>query len=600
MSTPAVCAIDVGTTSTRAILFSRDGSEIAKHQIEYSTSAQSGSRRGSPRIFSDEGIALNTDDVNLVIETEPKRPTLMFPNPGWVECNPVHILNNVVQCLAEVAMTLEMTNSESLLSGEPSPQYRVASIGIANMRETTVVWSKATGKPLYNGIVWNDTRTAGLMKQVKKEAPESLLEEVYERSGCPVSTYFSCLKLRWLYQNVPEVRKSYESGEGDLMFGTIDTWLIYNLTTENSFLTDVTNASRTSFMNLKTLQYDKKLLRFWNVDPTKINLPEIVPSSHQFGTFTIPKLVRRLPEDMENCLLNAFKGVSITGCLGDQSASLVGQTAFHLGDAKCTYGTGAFLLYNTGPQPLTSKHGVVTTVGYWFDSLDPEVDGEHCGEPHYCLEGSIAVAGSCVQWLRDNLKLIDKASDIGPLAAAAKDSAGIVFVPAFSGLFAPYWDPLTTGTIFGITQYSTSAHIARAAIEGVCFQVRAILKAMLNDTGDSAKFLEDSSGGNATDFNMLHVDGGMAKSDVVMQIQADILGPCVGVRRADHLECTALGAAIASGLQVGVWSSLKDVTSQLNATQGGKFHATLGDDKRQKMWRLWGRAVDRASGWLEG
>lgn len=496
---PLICTVDVGTTSTRAILLTKDGQEIAKHQIEYSTSAQEGSRRNSPTIFSGEGVALNINDNNLVIEDVPNSPTLLFPNPGWVECNPVHILNNVIQCIAECAVELEISNSEVMLDEEEAdhPMYAIAAVGIANMRETTIVWSKKTGVPLYNGIVWNDTRTTGLMTHIKKTTPQSVLDDIREKSGCPLSTYFSSLKWVWLYQNVPAIRKSYERGDKDLMFGTVDTWLIYNLTKEHSFMTDMSNASRTAFMNLETHKYDSKLLKFWNVDPKKINLPEIVPSSHFFGTFCLPDVtkidhqLRSLSSDKEDAIKRLFVDVPITGCLGDQSASLVGQTAFQKGDAKCTYGTGAFLLYNLGVKKLISSHGLVTTVGYWFDELDESVDGGNCNKPHYCLEGSIAVAGSVVQWLRDNLKLIDKAADIGPLAAAASNSAGVVFVPAFSGLFAPYWDASTRGTIFGLTQYSTAAHIARAAIEGICFQVRAILKAMLNDCGESGDFLDD-------------------------------------------------------------------------------------------------------------
>ncbi|QPG77280.1 hypothetical protein FOA43_004688 [Brettanomyces nanus] len=611
---PLICTIDVGTTSTRAILFTKEGEEVAKHQIEYSTSAQEGSRRNSPTIFSSEGVALNMKDSRLVIENVPSHPTLLFPKPGWAECDPCHILNNVVQCLSECALSLEIINSrfsiynDDAIVKEKHLPYKIVAIGLANMRETTIVWSKRTGIPLYNGIVWNDTRTASLMNSLSRSTPVGLLDEMLERSGCPLSTYFSCLKWKWLYQNVPGIRKSYESGDKDLMFGTVETWLIYNLTREQSFKTDITNASRTGFMNLQKHQYDPKLLKFWNIDPNKINLAPIVPSSHFFGSFKLPETnkldpqLKQLPADQKNCLNRMLDGVPITGCLGDQSASLVGQTAFHRGDAKCTYGTGAFLLYNLGHKKLISRHGLVTTVGYWFDSLDESEDGEHCNEPHFCLEGSIAVAGSCIQWLRDNLRLIDKASDIGPLAAAAPDSAGVVFVPAFSGLFAPYWDATATGTIFGITQYSTAAHIARAAIDGVCFQVRAILKAMLNDCGSQTDFMDHSEEANNSNLKALHVDGGMSRSDEVLQIQADILGPCVSVERTTNSECTALGAAIAAGLEkhVRMWDSLKDVKKSISSHQNGdnEFHAKLSDAERRTAWNLWERAVERARGWL--
>ncbi|KAG7730030.1 hypothetical protein KL933_001110 [Ogataea haglerorum] len=610
-SIPLLCSIDVGTTSTRVILFTENGEEITKHQIEYSTSAKEGSKRNSPTIFSNEGIALEIGkDGHVQVEEDHMGPTLSFPQPGWVECDPCHILANVLECLAACLMRLEISNSEEPLDGSSPTVYHVAAIGIANMRETTIIWSKRTGRPLHNGIVWNDTRTLNLMNQLNSVVPEDIRAMLQERSGCPISTYFSSLKWTWLYENIPEIQQSYESGECDLMFGTIDTWLIYNITKEKSFLTDITNASRTSFMNLETKDYDEALLEFWRVDTTKINLPKIVPSCYDFGTFQLPDLKhigyqrKVLSQDAEEIIMRLLAGVPITGCLGDQSASLVGQLAFQKGDAKCTYGTGAFLLYNTGNKKLVSKHGAVTTVGYWFPDLDPSIDGKDSVSPHYCLEGSIAVAGACVQWLSDNLKLIYSSSHIGPLAAQAPTSAGVVFVPAFSGLFAPYWNPRTTGTIFGLTQYSKASHIARAAIEGVCFQVRAILRAMVSDAGRSSDFLDHAELQDKNNpLNTLHVDGGMSQSDVVMQIQADLLGPCVSVVRSDNAECTALGSAIAAGLhkKVGVWKSLKDVTEKLNgkSDESNMFVAQLDDEKRHHMWNRWEKAISRAKDWLD-
>ncbi|GME92418.1 unnamed protein product [Ambrosiozyma monospora] len=484
------------------------------------------------------------------------------------------------------------------------------------MRETVIIWSKKTGRPLYNGVVWNDTRTLDHVNHLQADTPEDIKDDLKKRTGCPISTYFSAFKWKWLYENVPAIKASYDSGDKDLMFGTVDTWLIYNLTREKSFVTDMSNASRTYLMNLETRDYDDVLLNFSNIDKSKINLPKIVPSSYQFGSFSFPDIKKlgyahsHVDQDQLVLLKRQFEGVPITGCLGDQSSSLVGQMAFRRGDAKCTYGTGAFLLYNTGSEKLISEHGAVTTVGYWFDHLDPKVDGEQCYQPQFCLEGSIAVAGSCIQWLRDNLKLIDKASDIGPLAATAKTSGGVVFVPAFSGLFAPYWDSKTTGTIFGLTQYSTAAHIARAAIEGVCFQVRAILQAMISDAGQSSDFLDiddDNScpiGGGL--LRTLHVDGGMSKSNTVMQIQADFLGHCVTVARSPNAECTAFGAAIAAGIHpdVGVYESLKDVekaVSESESYKGGaaSFCATMKNKERKKALKLWQRAVERAMHWLE-
>ncbi|ODV85139.1 hypothetical protein CANARDRAFT_176118 [[Candida] arabinofermentans NRRL YB-2248] len=616
---PLICTIDVGTTSTRAILFTKTGEEISKHQIEYSTSAQQSSRRNSPDIFTGEGIALDLQNDSIEIEDELERPTLIFPQPGWVECDPCLILSNVLQCLACVCNNLEIINTQQPLDNSSIPIYKIATIGIANMRETTIIWSKSTGLPYYNGIVWNDTRTMNLMNRINDSTPKQVLELMRNKSGCPISTYFSALKWLWLYENIDDIRNSYESGDQDLMFGTVDTWLIYNLTLEKSYVTDITNASRTSFMNLEEKNYDDQLLKFWQIDKLKLNLPLILPSSYTYGNFKIPSIDDlkkfKLPKkhklsNLQLSILNKYLNkIPITGCLGDQSASLVGQLALKKGDAKCTYGTGAFLLYNTGSTKLISSHGAVTTVGYWFSSLDESIDGLNSNQPQYCLEGSIAVAGSCVQWLRDNLKLIGKASDIGPLAAQVPNSAGVVFVPAFSGLFAPYWDSKTTGTIFGLTQYSTASHIARAAIEGVCFQVRAILKVMIQDSGSSVEFLDDRKKvvGDQP-LKTLHVDGGMSKSNTVMQIQADILGPCVTVERSLNAECTALGAAIAAGLCQGIeiWSSLDDVIKTIKSAElqenkniKNTFISQFSDKKRRRFWDLWERAVVRARGWLE-
>ncbi|GME89791.1 unnamed protein product [[Candida] boidinii] len=455
---PLIASIDVGTTSTRVILFDKYGNDITKYQIEYSTSAQLGSKRNSPNIFSNEGIAIKETE-NLEIEENSKKPTLCFPKPGWVECDPNHILANVVQCLGICMINLEIINSEISLdksytdlnnlniaaidNGE-FPLYEVKSIGIANMRETTLIWSKKTSKPYYNGIVWNDTRTLNLMKDLNNNTPVEIKDKIKDICGCPISTYFSALKWLWLYNNVDEIKSAYDNvppgEESDLMFGTIDTWLIYNLTRQNSFMTDITNASRTCFMNLETRDYDDFLLEFWSIDKNRIHLPEIKPSSYNFGNFKFPSILnddyikKFITIEAKDIIINRLNDIPITGCLGDQSASLVGQLALKKGSAKCTYGTGAFLLYNIGSEKIISQHGCVTTVGYWFEGLDESVDGESSSKPQYCLEGSTAVAGSIVQWLRDNLKIIDKTSDIGPLASKASNSAGVVFVPAFSEL----------------------------------------------------------------------------------------------------------------------------------------------------------------------
>ncbi|KAK6205051.1 FGGY family of carbohydrate kinase [Scheffersomyces amazonensis] len=619
-SIPVIATIDVGTTSTRAILFSEKGEEIAKHQIEYSTTAseapdestnteqfrrRSSLMRHNEPIFTAEGIAISiTDDIEIENNKASVGPTLRFPQPGWVECMPVHILANSVQCLTACLITLRKINQNPNLK----VKYKVKAIGIANMRETTIVWSRKTGKPLSGGITWTDTRTSEIIQHLERITDEKKKEELKAKTGLPLSTYFSAAKLRWLLDNDDIIREEYEKGDGNLMFGTVDTWLIYHLTREKNFVSDVTNASRTYFMDLETKDYDDELLEFWDIDPTRIKLPKIVSSSEFYGSFTSPNLSHlgfhnKITQEAYD-ILKTIHGTPICGCLGDQSASLVGQLAVKPGSAKCTYGTGCFLLYNTGTRKLISEHGTLTTLGYWFPTLKGDA-----GEPHYALEGSIAVAGSIVQWLRDNLKLIEDAKDIGPLASRVGDSGGVVFIPAFSGLYAPYWDGGSRGTIFGMTQYTSSSHIARAALEGVCFQVRAILRAMAEDAGGSKDFLEEalSSQDENQPLSQLAVDGGMSKADEVLQIQADILGPCVTVKRAAISECTALGAAIAAGLsfkneEERIWKDFDDVIEKIDGTgddSTNKFVAKLPDVERRRNWKRWEKAVDRAKSWLE-
>lgn len=616
---PVIGTIDIGTTSARAILFNDKGEELAKHQIEYSTSAseapdessntdqfrrRSSLMRHNQPIFTAEGVAISiNDDIEIENNKASVGPTLRFPQPGWVECMPVHILANAVQCLIACLITLRKIN----LNPNLKTKYRVKCIGIANMRETTIVWSRKTGKPLSNGIVWTDTRTSEIVQHLEKLIDDDKKKELREKTGLPLSTYFSAAKLRWLLDNDDVIREEYEKGDGNLMFGTIDTWLIYHMTKEKSFLTDISNASRTYFMDIETGEYDDELLEFWGVDPSKIRLPKIVSSSEFYGSFASPNFQNlgfhnKITNEAYE-ILKTITGVPICGCLGDQSASLVGQLAFKSGSAKCTYGTGAFLLYNTGTKKLISSHGALTTIGYWFKHLQGEDN-----KPHFALEGSIAVAGSIIQWLRDNLKLIENAKDIGPLASQVPNSGGVVFIPAFSGLYAPYWNGGARGTVFGMTQYTSSSHIARAALEGVCFQVRAILRAMAGDAGASEDFLETAltSQNESKPLSSLAVDGGMSKADEVLQIQADILGPCVTVKRAPISECTALGAAIAAGLgfedeEDRVWSSLDDVITKLGSSVGDDnlFKAKLPDEDRRKFWKRWEKAIDRAKDWLD-
>ncbi|EGV60937.1 Glycerol kinase [Yamadazyma tenuis] len=616
---PLVGTIDIGTTSARAILFNANGEEIAKHQIEYSTSAseapdesqntdqfrrRSSLMRHNQPIFTAEGVAISiNDDIEIENNQASVGPTLRFPQPGWVECMPVHILANAVQCLIACLITLRKINQNPNLK----TKYKVKCIGIANMRETTIVWSRKTGKPLSNGIVWTDTRTSEIVQHLERMTDDERKHELKEKTGLPLSTYFSAAKLRWLIDNDEIIKEEYEKGDGNLMFGTVDTWLIYHLTKERNFVTDISNASRTYFMDIESGDYDDELLDFWGIDPEKIRLPKIVSSSEHYGSFASPNFShlgfhnKITPEAYE--ILRTINGVPICGCLGDQSASLVGQLAFESGSAKCTYGTGCFLLYNTGTKKLISQHGTLTTIGYWF----PGLKGDD-SKPHFALEGSIAVAGSIIQWLRDNLKLIENAKDIGPLASQVPNSGGVVFIPAFSGLYAPYWNGGARGTIFGMTQYTSSSHIARAALEGVCFQVRAILRAMASDAGASEDFLEKALSSQNEDkpLSSLAVDGGMSKADEVLQIQADILGPCVTVKRAAISECTALGAAIAAGLSFEdeserVWKDLDDVREKIGNGSGENnlFKAKLPDEDRRKFWKRWEKAVSRAKDWLD-
>ncbi|EDO16121.1 hypothetical protein Kpol_1070p2 [Vanderwaltozyma polyspora DSM 70294] len=639
---PLVASIDVGTTSSRAILFNRLGQEVAKHQIEYSTTAskdkkknQSQQKRPSvvgsvdmkksvteDQIFSAEGIAIKENEYLKIEELtdDVAEPTLRFPQPGWVECNPMNILTYVVECLATTFNTLDNLNKER--SENNLPLYKITCMGVANMRETTLVWSKKTGMPIVDyGIVWNDTRNSKLVTDKKNATPEDVQQRLKDKTGLPIfSTYFSCSKLRWFLDNEPTVMDAYEAG--DLMFGTIDTWILYSVTHNNAFVSDVTNASRTGFMNLDTIDYDEELITFWNIDPKKIHLPKIVSSAEYYGDFNINDcLYERLSENGKTYIERHRKchpSIPLQGCLGDQSASLVGQMAFKPGSAKCTYGTGCFLLFNTGTKKLISKHGALTTFGYWF----PYLNGEEQSQPHFALEGSIAVAGAVVQWLRDNLRMFPRAEDVGPMASQVKDSGGVVFVPAFSGLFAPYWDQDARATIMGMSQYTTASHIARAAVEGVCFQARAILKAMSSDAfgGDGDKdFLEEVSeeAYEQSPLSTLAVDGGMSRSDEVMQIQADILGPCIKIRRSPTHECTALGAAIAANMAFKdekdrlLWKDLKDVKKwvyygghekgdQIGADELNLkvFESESSDEERRSHWKLWEAAIERTKGWL--
>ncbi len=488
-----IAAIDQGTTSSRCIVFDVAGRIVAADQREHRQ---------------------------------------YFPRPGWVEHDPAEIWLNVQSCVANALQRAGLGTSD------------LAAIGITNQRETTVLWDRRTGQPVHPAIVWQDTRTAELVTQLGGEDGQ---DRFRERTGLPLATYFSGPKIRWLLDAVPGLRARAEAGE--ILFGTMDTWLIWNLTGRH--ITDVTNASRTMLMNLSTVDWDDDLCTAIGV-PRQM-LPEIQPSSAIYGEARGP-----------------LHGVPVAGALGDQQAALFGQVCFDPGDAKCTYGTGAFLLQNTGTTPTHSAAGLVTTVAY-------QLAGQ---PPVYALEGSIAVAGSLVQWLRDNLGLIGSASDMDSLAGSVPDSGGAVIVPAFSGLFAPHWRADARGVIAGLTGYVTKAHLARAALEAVAWQVREVVDAMAADA-----HLEMAE---------LKVDGGMTVSAILPQLQADVLN--VPVVRPEVVETTCLGAAYAAGLAVGFWPDLAALRANWRADR--TWQPALPEADRAAAYARWRKAVSRSLDWV--
>ncbi|KAF1991842.1 glycerol kinase [Aulographum hederae CBS 113979] len=502
-------SIDQGTTSTRFIIFDGTGTPVAQHQIEF---------------------------------------TQKYPKSGWHEHVPSELIQTVREC---------MEKATEAFTKDGHDVKDIKAIGITNQRETTLVWDSETGEPLYNAIAWPDTRTKGLVRELKEQKGADQLQDI---CGLPLSTYPSSVKLFWLLRNVDAVKKAYD--EERLAFGTPDTWLLWHLNggkKKNVFVTDATNASRTMFMNLHTLEYDDTTLSFFGLDKSKIKLPKIVPSSDTEAYGAIDE--------------GLLKGIKITGCLGDQSAALVGQQGFSPGSAKNTYGTGCFLLYNVGDKPVISKHGLLATVAYHFGKQ---------GKPIYALEGSIAVAGSGVKFLVNNLGFTESSSKISDLAGTVKDNGGCVFVTAFSGLFAPYWIDDAKGTIFGITQHTERGHIARATLEATCYQTKAILDAMELDSG--APLAE------------LAVDGGMSNSDLCMQTQANIIG--IPVDRPAMRETTALGAAIAAGFAVGVWKEF-DELREINQKDRMIFKPNVTKEEGAKMFKKWSRAVEMCRGWLD-
>ncbi|KFA76269.1 hypothetical protein S40288_03598 [Stachybotrys chartarum IBT 40288] len=506
-----VGSIDQGTTSTRFLIFNGLGDPIAKHQMEFKN---------------------------------------IYPHSGWHEQDPLELLRSVETCI-------EKATEDFCAQGHTVSEIR--SVGITNQRETTVLWDKNTGEPLYNAVAWPDTRTTTLVRELKtRDGADKLLD----LCGLPLSTYPSSVKLLWLLQNVDSVKAAYD--EGRLVFGTVDSWLIFRLNggiwrqDGPIHVTDSTNASRTMFMNLQTLEYDDSLLSFFGIDRSKIQLPQIVPSSHAtaFGTLTKGPL----------------RNIPIAGCLGDQSSALVGQCGFSPGQAKNTYGTGCFLLYNVGTQPVISKAGLLATVAYDFGG------GR---KPVYALEGSIAVAGSGINFLINNFNFVDAPQKVDEIAQTVSDNGGVYFVTAFSGLFAPYWIDDAKGTMFGITQYTKKGHVVRATLEATCHQTAAILDAMATDSGHALESLA--------------VDGGLSNSDLCMQTQADLSG--IRVDRPAMRETTALGAAIAAGLATGVWAELEDLKN-VNSVGRKVFEPKVTAESRASSRKRWELAVEMSRGWM--
>jgi glycerol kinase len=479
------------------------------------------------------------DQAARVVAVAQKEHEQIYPRPGWVEHDPLEILRRTEEVITEALGQRGLRASD------------LAAIGITNQRETTVLWERKTGKPVANAIVWQDTRVSD---EVARFSSSGGQDRFRPETGLPLSTYFSSLKLRWLLQNVPGARE--KAAAGDLLFGNIDTFLLWNLTggaQGGVHVTDVTNASRTQLLNLRTLDWDEKLRAAFEI-PRAV-LPQVRSSSEVYG----------------EARLQAISGVPIAGNLGDQQAALVGQACFRPGEVKNTYGTGCFLLMNTGERMVPSNFGLLTTLAYKFGAAPA----------HYALEGSVAITGALVQWLRDNLGMIEKSSDVEALARTVADNGGVYFVPAFSGLYAPYWKATARGVIAGLTRYANKGHLARAVLEATAFQTREVVEAMEKD---SQIALES-----------LRVDGGMVGNELLMQFQADILNR--EVVRPVIQETTALGAAYAAGLAVKFFPGLEELRGKWAVDRTWK--PQLGETKREQLYRLWKKAVTRSFEWVE-
>ncbi|MEN8040445.1 MAG: glycerol kinase GlpK [Actinomycetota bacterium] len=489
-----VGAIDQGTTSSRFVIVDAHGAFVSMAQKEHNQ---------------------------------------ILPRPGWVEHKPAQILANTNEVIAEALETAGLRAQD------------LAGVGITNQRETTVVWDRRTGEAVANAIVWQDTRTADLAKSLAKSYGADAFRE---KTGLPPATYFAGPKVRWLLDQYPDLLPRARNGE--LAFGTIDSWLAWHLTGRH--VTDVTNASRTMLMDLETLAWDDGLCEAVGVP--RAMLPEIVPSIGEIGACT-----------------GVLEGTSLTSILGDQQSALVGQAAFGVGDTKVTYGTGAFLLSNTGHEIVRSGAGLLTTVAY-------QVAGER---PKFALEGSVAIAGSAVQWLRDNLGMIERAEEVEALAMTVPDNGDVYFVPAFSGLFAPHWRDDARGVLAGLTRYTDKGHIARAVLEATAFQTKDVLDAMVADTG--------------IELPELRVDGGMVANTLLMRFQADVLG--IDVVVPEVTETTVLGAAFGAGMAAGIWADPDEAATYWR--EAVRYHSTMDEAERERMLRGWQKTIDRSLNWIE-
>lgn len=494
-----IIALDQGTTSSRAIIFDKDQNILDVCQKEF---------------------------------------TQIYPKQGWVEHNPLEIWSSQYGVLQEVMAKANITQEE------------IAAIGITNQRETTIVWDKNTGEPVYNAIVWQCRRTAGIVEELKKD--EEFVEYVKDNTGLLLDAYFSGTKIKWILDNVEGAREKADKGE--LLFGTVDTWLVWKLTNGKVHVTDYTNASRTMLCNIKDLKWDEKILNKLNIP--KSLLPEVKNSSEVYG--------------YANLGGTGGVRVPIAGMAGDQQCALFGQTCFDEGSVKNTYGTGCFLLMNTGEKMIRSKNGLLTTIAVGID-----------GKVQYALEGSVFVGGAVIQWIRDELKLVNDAADTEYFAKKVKDNGGVYIVPAFTGLGAPHWDMYARGAIFGLTRGANRNHIIRAALEAIAYQSRDLIDAMQEDSGCK--------------LTSIKVDGGASRNNLLMQFQADITGS--EVVRPIITETTALGAAYLAGLAVGFWKSKEEIAKKWAVSQ--EYSPNLDEDVKEKLYRGWKKAVDRAKGWEE-